>query len=361
MKKLIITKLLVLNIIFVFAQAPSGYYYSANGKNKAELKTALYNIIKGHTVRSYNNLWTDFQTTDKRADGKVWDMYSNCTFTFITDQCGNYSNVCDCYNREHSFPKSWFNDATPMYSDLFHLYPTDGYTNGRRSNFPFGEVGNITWSGNNGSKLGTAKSDLGYSGTVFEPADEYKGDFARTYFYMVTRYENVVASWYSNTEAKPTINGTTYPAFTLWTQQLLLIWSRQDPVSQKEIDRNNAVYGIQNNRNPFIDHPELAEYIWGDSIAFVWNNGGTTDIDEIELLKPKIYPNPVTSELRVNSEDLRINSVEILDITGKKILGTYSLLDTHYLILDTNSLPQGIYFVKILTDKGLFVEKIIKN
>ena len=269
--------LLMVLPVALAAQEPAGYYNSANGKRGAQLKTALHNTIKAHTQRSYGDLWTDFQTTDKTPDGKVWDMYSSCTFTFVTKQCGQYSGLCDCYNREHSFPKSWFDDKYPMYTDLFHLYPTDGWTNGKRSNFPFGEVGSVTWNGNNGSKLGSAKAGLGYTGTVFEPADEYKGDFARTYFYMVTCYENVVASWFGNAEAKPTVNGTAYPAFTAWQQAMLLKWHRQDPVSAKEINRNNAVYGIQHNRNPYIDHPELAEYVWGDSTTRDWRPGGTTN------------------------------------------------------------------------------------
>ena len=103
------------------AQIPNGYYKTAEGKSGAELKTALFNIIGSHTVLSYNDLWTDFQKTDKRADGSVWDVYSNCPFTFSSNQCGNYVNVCDCYNREHLMPKSWFGDVAPMNVDLFHM------------------------------------------------------------------------------------------------------------------------------------------------------------------------------------------------------------------------------------------------
>ncbi|MDR1227184.1 MAG: endonuclease [Prevotellaceae bacterium] len=271
MKKLLIYLFLALPVV-LSAQIPAGYYASANGKTGAALKTTLHNQIKGHTVHSYADLWTDYVTTDKRADGKVWDMYSTCTFTFGSssaggNQCGNYGSVCDCYNREHSFPKSWFNDASPMYSDIFHIYPTDGKVNGVRNNYPYGEVGNATWTDAKGlGKLGSAKSGLGYSGVVFEPADEYKGDFARTYFYMVTRYEDVVAGWYSNAEAKPTLNGTAYPAFNTWVIDMLLRWHANDPVSQKEVDRNNAVYSsVQGNRNPFIDHPEYADLIWGST------------------------------------------------------------------------------------------------
>lgn len=273
--------LLILTLsVKIFAQIPDGYYATAEGKTGAELKTALYNIIKNHTVISYDGLWTAFQYTDKKSNGKVWDMYSDkpgqtppYEFTFVTDQCGNYSSEGDCYNREHSFPKSWFDDASPMYSDLFHLYPTDGYVNNRRSNYIFGEVTSVTWTSLNGSKLGTSTAS-GTTLTVFEPIDEYKGDFARTYFYMATRYENLIATWASyNTEAKAILDGTAYPAYKQWYITLLLKWNQQDPVSQKEIDRNNVVYSsYQHNRNPFIDHPEYAQLIWGSTTPITFTS-----------------------------------------------------------------------------------------
>jgi endonuclease I len=252
-----------------YAAIPSGYYTTATGSG-ATLKTQLYNIIKGHTERSYAQLWTDFQTTDAKSNGKVWDMYSdipNSTppyeFTFISDQCGNYSGENSCYNREHSFPKSWFNDATPMYSDLFHLYPTDGYVNGQRGNLPFGEVSSPDWTSQNGSKKGT-NTYPGFSGAVFEPIDDFKGDFARTYFYMATRYENVIAGWEKyDSNGDAVLNGTAFPAFETWFLNMLGEWHVADPVSAKETARNDAVYGIQGNRNPFIDHPEYVYSIWG--------------------------------------------------------------------------------------------------
>ncbi|NCB69241.1 MAG: hypothetical protein EOM47_10395 [Bacteroidia bacterium] len=252
-----------------YAAIPSGYYTTATGSG-ATLKTQLYNIINGHTERSYAQLWTDFQTTDAKSNGKVWDMYSdipNSTppyeFTFISDQCGNYSGENSCYNREHSFPKSWFNDATPMYSDLFHLYPTDGYVNGQRGNLPFGEVSNPDWTSQNGSKKGT-NTYPGFSGAVFEPIDDFKGDFARTYFYMATRYENVIAGWEKyDSNGDAVLNGTAFPAFETWFLNMLGEWHVADPVSAKETARNDAVYGIQGNRNPFIDHPEYVYSIWG--------------------------------------------------------------------------------------------------
>ncbi|MFH1121325.1 MAG: endonuclease [Bacteroidota bacterium] len=247
---------------------PANYYDNATGTGET-LKTQLYNIISaGHDPLSYDDLWDAFLTTDDKINGKVWDMYSDVPggsppyeFTFVSDQCGNYSAEGDCYNREHSWPSSWFNDASPMYTDLFQLVPTDGYVNNRRGNYIFGEVGSATWTSLNGSKLGNCIT-TGYSGTVFEPIDEYKGDFARNYFYMVTRYENKVIAWSSNNIVSDILDGTTHPAFETWFLNMLGEWHTADPVSQKETDRNNAAYALQGNRNPFIDHPEYVTAIW---------------------------------------------------------------------------------------------------
>ena len=279
MKKLHL--LLLLLPFTIVAQIPAGYYGTAEGKNSAELKTALHDRIKGHTQRSYANLWTDFLRTDNRTNGAVWDMYSNCTFVWgpvaqggQQDGGGAANSECILYNREHSWPQSWFGGAvTPMHTDLFHIYPTDKYVNAQRGNWPYGEVNSPTRTYGNGSKLGP-NSLSGHIGTVFEPIDEYKGDFARTYFYMVTRYENLISGWFnSNAGVRPTIDGTTYPAFQPWQLEMLLRWHRLDPVSPKETARNDSVFKIQHNRNPFIDHPELAEFIWGDSIAYEWRRG----------------------------------------------------------------------------------------
>jgi len=266
MKKLHLLPL-VLFIIHtsLFAQIPDGYYSDAEGLTGENLKTELYNIIKDHNSQSYNALWTHFESTDAKDNGKVWDMYSDVPggtppyeYEFGTHQCGNYSAEGDCYNREHSFPGSWFNDGSPMDTDMFHIVPTDGWVNNKRGNLPYGETSSASWTSENGSKKGSC-SYTGYNGTIFEPIDEYKGDFARGYLYMVTRYEGQVGGWSSEM-----LDGTAYPAFEEWAINMLIEWHNDDPVSQKELDRNNAIHDIQNNRNPFIDHPEYVEDIWGD-------------------------------------------------------------------------------------------------
>ena len=244
------------------AAEPAGYYSSCEGKAGKALLQQLESVVGPHTTVSYKGLLDLYKSSDARPDGTVWDMYSTQRFSF-GNTCGNYKKVGDCYNREHSFPKSWFNDASPMYSEAFHIYPTDGKVNGQRSNYPYGECASGTTLPGSGSvkalgKLGRCTFP-GYSGTVFEPDDEYKGDFARSYFYMCAAYNSRFGTWKSDMLA-----GNSYPGFTSWAINLLLKWHRQDPVSQKELDRQEAVYARQRNRNPFIDHPDLAEHIWGD-------------------------------------------------------------------------------------------------
>lgn len=279
MRQIISTFLVAFIGFGALAQIPNGYYDDAQGLSGAPLKTALYQIIKDHNQQSYSSLWIHFETTDPKPNGKVWDMYSDIPdgnppyeFDFGDDQCGNYSGEGDCYNREHSFPKSWFDDAYPMYTDLFQIVPTDGYVNGQRSNWPFGETNNPNWTSLNGSKRGS-NSTSGYSGTIFEPIDAYKGDFARIYFYMATRYENIIAGWENNSDnSDAALDGTSYPCYEEWYLNLLLDWHQDDPVSQKEIDRNNDIYDIQNNRNPFVDHPEWVATVWGGVEAPIITN-----------------------------------------------------------------------------------------
>lgn len=250
----------------LWAQIPNGYYNNATGKTGDELKAALHDIIKGHHVVSYSRLLNAFAYTDCKPNGTIWDIYSNIEYSPSTGLCGDYEQEGDCWNREHTWPQSWFNESTTPRSDLFHVYPTDGYVNGQRSNYPYGEVNHPIYTSGNGSKLGPCVTS-GYSGRVFEPIDEYKGDIARSYFYMSVRYSGEDDDWGSS-------NMTNKSEILPWAMTMLLRWSDEDPVSDKEIARNNAVYGFQNNRNPFIDHPEYARMIWDPT----WTQGVSYNI-----------------------------------------------------------------------------------
>lgn len=246
------------------ATEPSGDihpYYQGNidfSLTGAALKTDFHKLIKSHKDVGYDGLYEVYEKSDIRPDGTVWDMYSNMKFRYDSnDTCGNYHDEGDCFNREHTIPQSVFSKQKPMVSDAFHIYPTDGKVNGMRSNYPHAEVGSATYTSSNGSKLGTSKTS-GVSGKVFEPIDEYKGDFARTYFYFVTCYQDKMSSM----KTFATFAKNTYPSLSSWAIKLYLKWSEEDPVSQKEIDRNEAVYSFQNNRNPFIDFPGIEKQIW---------------------------------------------------------------------------------------------------
>lgn len=253
------------------AAVPSGYYNNANNKSDQALMAALHSIIDGHTKRSYQQLWSDFKSTD--CNGTIIiDRYSTTQYTYSSDQCGNYSGVGDCYNREHSIPNSWWGGSTSdtAYTDLHHMFPVDGWVNNERGNHPFGNCANGVAKGT--GKLGSCTFS-GYNGTVFEVADEYKGDFARVYFYFATRYMTRMSNYTSGT-GNVVFTASTYLGLTNWAINQLLEWHRNDPVGTLETRRNDAVYGIQKNRNPFVDYPELVEYIWGNKKGSVWNPSG---------------------------------------------------------------------------------------
>ncbi|WP_310555156.1 endonuclease [Flavobacterium sp.] len=266
------TRLLLLALLcslFSYGQIPTGYYSTTTGTGYT-LKTQLYNKIKGHTDPGYNGLWTTYATSDRdnqyENDNSIIDIYSeNPTgtdpykFTLNTNQCGTYSVEGDCYNREHIIPQSTFGSAAPMVSDAHHIPPTDGKVNGIRSNYPHGNVATASTTTRNGSKLGTSAVS-GYTGTVFEPINEFKGDIARMYFYFATRYENTVSGYTFDM-----FNGTSNQVFTTAFLDMLKTWHTNDPVSAREIARNNAIYARQGNRNPYIDHPEYIASIWGGS------------------------------------------------------------------------------------------------
>ncbi|WP_228459177.1 endonuclease [Chryseobacterium carnipullorum] len=266
-------------IILTSAQAPPTYYDGTAGLTGIALKNKLSQIITdGHQAKAYNGLWTAYQTTDRdyfyENDGSVLDIYSEnptgsdpYTYTIGTNQCGQYSAEGNCYNREHIVPQSLFNEASPMVADVNFIRATDGKVNGMRSNYPFGKVGlSPSFTSQNGSKLGTSAS-AGYGGTVFEPIDEFKGDVARMIFYFVTRYQSQLASFTNANGTGDMLGTTAFPGLQTWELNQLRAWHATDPVSPAEISRNNATYEYQKNKNPFIDHPEFVELIWGTQVV----------------------------------------------------------------------------------------------
>ena len=289
---------------------PSDYYANALNKSDQALLTALYNIITSHTNIGYDGLWDAYADTDTDERGYYIDMYSTYDKYTYSNKCGSYSAIGDCINREHSVPKSWWGGSKlPQYSDIFNIVPTDGYVNNQRSNYPYGvcEGGTRLTNGQYVAKgrKGTS-THAGYSGVVFEPDDEYKGDFARAYFYMAACYNNVISGW-TKSGGSTFFAGNSYPVFTTYAIGLLMEWHRLDPVSEKETTRNCYAHAWQGNRNPFIDHPELAEHIWGNRQGQPWTGDGT------------VVTTPVLTQ-PANGENINVGIIALEDNSVSKTI-----------------------------------------
>lgn len=322
---------------------PANYYNSINGLADRDLKDALHSLIYNHTeVKSYTSLPEYFRTTDRFPGTDYWwDMYSDMEVSmYIT--FGTYMN------REHCFPKSWWGGgtSTPAYVDLFHLYPSEAKANQAKSNYPLGEV--VTSTFDNGVvKVGYATTGQGGGAQkVFEPNEEYIGDFARTYFYVVTCYQNL--TW--DSKYMFMLEQNDYPTLKPWAIDLLLKWHRADPVSQKEVNRNEAVYGFQGNRNPFIDHPELVEYIWGNKIGQKYQGGGSEPVGDPELTTP-------VQDMALDFEQIAIGKSETrqLAFLGHNLSGKLSLAvtgtDKAMFSLDTKTIDASL----VNADGGYFL------
>ena len=292
------------------------YYESIDGESGKDLLDAIQQVAKrGYRSEDfrYDSVWLAYKYTDLRPDGYIWEIYSDCVFEYEKDRTSNTSQTGECkgYNREHAMCQSWFSEydlqgvkmssskKNSPGSDIFHIYPTSYGMNSRRGNRPYGEVSQSNYTSGNGSKYGTSVSSvsvensvagtfvegsINMSTNVFEPADEYKGDIARSYFGTMVKW---AGEWAFNKAEEgrvifdATIDVDTHYGpennygFTDYGLALMLSWHRQDPVSQKEVDRNNGIQLTQGNRNPFIDYPYLVEYIWGEM------SGEKLDFDQL--------------------------------------------------------------------------------
>lgn len=298
------------------ADIPANYYTSCNNLSEGQLKNALYKLISNHTqVKSYQSLPEYFRQTDRRPGTNYWwDMYSDMDVDI-------YRTFGDYMNREHSFPKSWWggSTSTPAYVDLYHLYPAEAAANQKKSNYPLGEVSTSTFD-NGVVRVGYPVTGQGGGASlVFEPNEEYLGDFARTYFYVVTCYQNL--EWAA--KYMYMLEQNSYPTLKPWAIDLLLKWHRADPVSQKERDRNEVVFGYQGNRNPFIDHPELAEYIWGNKMGLQWKENESQPSGDPELIAP-------VKGMALDFEQIAIGKSETrrLAIVGKNLVKRLELVIT---------------------------------
>jgi endonuclease I len=286
----------------VWAQGPNNsgrYYRAANGKAGAELKTAMHHIIRNPKVVGYDGLKSAYLQTDVRPDGYLRDWYSDST---QYEPGSNFSATQKeeglGYNREHLLPQSWFGKKVdPMYSDITHVVPADSRLNTIRNDNPLADVTDdekqVNTSASGYSRWGAPHKDLGVpSGLtkVFEPNDELKGDIARIYFYMITCYEDTLSSWPWRDSRTATYvfdeEGTPYEPLLPWVMTMFMRWSEQDPVDSIELARNEAVYRVQGNRNPYVDYPGLEDYVWGDKTEepFVYGE----DDGEEETFKPSV-------------------------------------------------------------------------
>lgn len=276
-----------------WAQGPGqtgDYYRPANGLKGKALKTALHKIIKEPSVVSYNGLQAAYVKTDTRPDGYLRDWYSDSTqFVPGADMVSGNKYEGWTYNREHSVCQSWFKSASPMYSDVMQVIPTDGYINSRHNDNPFGDVdpqgAKYAESKAGFSKWGSPLPAIGVPDsvtTVFEPNDRVKGDIARIYFYMATCYEDRVSTF---TEGKGKFvfrtDSNTYEPLQPWVMEMMMRWAALDPVDSIEQARNDSVYAVQHNRNPFVDYPGLEDYVWGEKKeqAFSYDHFGEADAD----------------------------------------------------------------------------------
>ncbi len=298
---------------FVDTRIPAGYYDSALGLRGTALRAALHEIIKNHTVQSYDYALTAFQTTDVKPNRKVWDMYSDVPggtppYEYTFGQSGGGATEGGGWNREHMWPQSLFGSASPMVSDLWIVYPTDAKVNEYRGNWPLGDVSTPAITSLNGSMLGPC-SDAGYAGTAFEPIDAFKGDMARSTFYVSTRYYTEAVGWSSGYSSS---GADLLP----WANTTYLAWHADDPVSRKEQLRNGAIYVIQNNRNPFVDHPEFARLLF-DSTSTV----AVGDAPALAFRLHQNAPNPFhpTTTIRFDLPQRAAVSLRIYDVAGRLV------------------------------------------
>lgn len=281
----------------MLAQIPEGYYSSLKGKKGAELKTAIHDIIKKANVLSYGSgkghTWWGFWSTDRDERGFFIDRYSSeSEWVKSTSQGAVGAGM----NIEHSFPKSWWGGAkNQAYEDLYNLMPCESRINSTKSNYPMGKVVSGD-KGNGWTKVGKGDDNKWY----WEPADPWKGDFARGYMYMATAYQDY--NWVG-TQALQILQQGAYPTLQKWAYTLYIQWAKADKPDALEIKRNNDVAKIQGNRNPYVDFPNLMEYVWGDSTNIAFNpettvksssyvnggGGGSVDPD----------PNPDATEVNV--------------------------------------------------------------
>lgn len=364
---------------------PGNYYNSLDTtKSCASFKTALYNLISSNTtVIPYALVDDYFDKTDlvpakAPATGMIIsDKYASdnpfgpdfCNYRFPTDFCGNRTGnqtECYCYDKEHVFPKSWFGGANiyPMYSDMHYIWPADNYVNFRKGNLAIGYVKSAFYTSKNGTKIGTSDPAKNYtfnSTNIFEPIDTFKGDFARAYLYVVTRYQDSIVNWINRSTASSVLDGNKYPGLKPWILQVCVKWSKMDPPSAAERKRNDSVFALQGNRNPYIDFPNWVEKVFGPN--GISASCVSTGIIANRTVDFSIFPNPIKDApltIQTNTLITEDATVEIADILGR-VLSTQKFNAGSNIIVDVNELDKGIYFLNLFYKNNNNVSTFIKQ
>ncbi|MDB5227320.1 MAG: endonuclease [Bacteroidota bacterium] len=370
----------------VNAAGPGTYYNSIDtNQSCSQLKTLLFNLISSNTtVITYSQVDNFYSTTDSKpsefgAGEEIVDRYcaenpiglDYCNFTYGTSFCsgalpGSDTNQCVCYNKEHVFPKSWFGTIVyPMYSDMHYVWPADNRINLFKSNYPIGYAKNVYFTSRNGSTVGQSDGtkNFGYtSSNVFEPIDAFKGDFARAYLYVVTRYEDSISGWVGRSTSGNVLSGNKYPGYDSWILQLCVKWSKMDPPSLFEQQRNDAVQSIQGNRNPYIDHPNWVEKVFGV-------NGISSSCVSTGIINKKndddfsLYPNPAQHILYVKYKNKIADQsayIEVMNILGSKIK-SQEVTTEELQLIDISNFPEGAYFINLIYNGSGHVATFIKK
>ena len=361
----------------LFAQIPAGYYDSATGTGftlKTQLKRIIDNNNDGLSPEyqsvqlSYGDLYITYELSDvdiyydhsgpiPATNKVILDMYSEIpsgpdNYEYIYGSAQQDDGTLGTaegqrFNREHTIPNSVFGGSFPERSDAHFVIPSDKYINGQRNVTPYGETDNATQTFTNGTKIGlnrNADYAAGYTNTVFEPIDEFKGDIARIYFYFVTRYEDNLTSYNSY----PMFDGSASQAIAQPFLDILYNWHIQDPVSQREIDRNNAIFTQHNNRNPFIDNPSYVQTIWQSVLSTKSFSLNDSDIS--------IYPNPLTNQILTVRTPKNLN-VSIFNVLGQNVFEIKVTPKNNKVNLA--KLKSGVYIVKLESSSGTISKKLI--
>lgn len=336
---------LILVSQLIFGQIPQGYYDSAENLSGQDLRAALHNIIDDHIEFSYGWDILKESDVDPNNSDNVILIYSRESVDANQEYNGGNG-----WNREHVWAKSWggFSNSDTEGKDYHNLRASNIPLNGSKSNNYFDECSpNCTPSPKNNPSLQVFGNFLDETRDTFQPREEDRGDVARIIFYMDVRYEG-------DSGEEDLLVVDNIPSQTGLPQHgvlsTLLQWHEDDPVDDFERNRNDVIYSYQGNRNPFIDHPNLVDYLWGDQEQMNWTLSSELQSKNSNI----VYPNPVYSGYINIKSDSNPNRIEIFDVHGKKIKTFKGASDR--IKAPSNS---GVYFLRFHFDQKVIHKKII--